>query len=320
MKKTIIFSCLALFSYAQDDYIPLSQLSNAKKIEYNFVDKKKKIETPNVQEYKSTKIEEKEYESISEIEEVEFKEDIIENISSSEKIENLKEEKKVVNKEFVKEYKNDNILQDLRNKNNSTFSKDFSITPKLTYSYLKTDIYATDRITVIDKESVLIPEITISYKNHNLKAEGFETESYFDKVLTTGSDLETVVKWYKLYYLYSYNNINFGMAYNKFNLNWININNNSSYKETEEFPSVELNMKNSNDILQIEYGLSYGKNNNISYSYEYYINIGYKLLKDNGLILNAGYKNRTIEYNFPEKKAEYKYEFEGPTISLTGTF
>ena len=77
MKKTIIFSCLALFLYAQDDYVPLSELSNAKKVEYNFVDKREKIETPRIEEYKTTKVEEKEYENISEIKEVEFKEDII---------------------------------------------------------------------------------------------------------------------------------------------------------------------------------------------------------------------------------------------------
>jgi hypothetical protein len=319
MKKTIIFSCLALFLYAQDDYVPLSKLSNAKKIEYNFVDKKEKVEKPKIGEYEPRKVEVKKYEAITPIKKVEIKENIIENDVNIEKIEEPKEEEKVINKEFVKEYKNDNILQDVK-KNSLNSSKDFSITPKLTYSYLKTDIYATDRISVVDEKSVLIPEIVLSYKNHIFKAEVLETESYFNQVILGGSDLETTVKWYKLYYLYNYNNISYGLAYNDFNLNWNAVNYNISLKDKEEFPSLELHMKNSDKNLQVEYGLSYGKNNNITYSYEYYLNLGYKILKDNDLILSAGYKNRVIEYNFPNKEVDYEYQFKGPTIGISGTF
>ena len=65
MKKIIIFSCLALFLYAQDDYVPLSKLSNAKKIEYNFVDKKEKVEKPKIGEYEPRKVEVKKYEVIT---------------------------------------------------------------------------------------------------------------------------------------------------------------------------------------------------------------------------------------------------------------
>ena len=116
MKKTIIFSCLALFLYAQDDYVPLSKLSNAKKIEYNFVDKKEKVEKPKIGEYEPRKVEVKKYEVITPIKKVEIKENIIENDVNIEKIEEPKEEEKVINKEFVKEYKNDNILQDEKKK------------------------------------------------------------------------------------------------------------------------------------------------------------------------------------------------------------
>ena len=28
----------------------------------------------------------------------------------------------------------------------------------------------------------------------------------------------------------------------------------------------------------------------------------------------------SIEYNFPERAVDYKYEFEGPMIGLSGTF
>ena len=56
MKKIIIFSCLALYLYAQDDYVPLSKLSKAKKIEYNFVDKKEKVEVDNIDELKENEV------------------------------------------------------------------------------------------------------------------------------------------------------------------------------------------------------------------------------------------------------------------------
>ena len=52
---------------------------------------------------------------------------------------------------IVKEYKKENILKDEVKYSDNSFSKDFSLTPKLTYSYLKTDISATERINAKDK-------------------------------------------------------------------------------------------------------------------------------------------------------------------------
>jgi hypothetical protein len=315
MKKTIIFSCLALFLYAQDDYVPLSELSNAKKIEYNFVDKKEKIEVPKIQEYKTTKVEEKEYESISEIEEVEFKEDIIENVSSSEKIKNIKEEKKVVNKEFVKEYKNDNILQDV--KKNNIFNEDFSITPKLSYSFLKSDVFITDRVSVVEERGVLIPELSLSYKNHTLKAETMSSDAYFEGVLIGGGDFFTDTSWNKVSYLYKYKNANIGLAYNIFELKGNFMFNELGFdffaEDKEEFPSLEVHMKNEENNIQTEYGVSYGKNNNLDYAYEYYIDLGYKIFKDN-LVVSAGYKNKTIEID------GVRFQYKGPILTLGSTF
>lgn len=321
MKKIVVIPFFALSLFASSEYIPVSELSHSKKEEYNFVSKSK-VDKQNKQvEIKdNNSVLQESNEIIEPIEEVEIKET---KVIVPEKIKEKKEviqNIKTVNKTLISDYKKENILKDEVKLSDNTFSKDFSITPKLTYAYLITDITATERINAEDKESVLIPEITVSYKNHNLKAEGFETKSYFDKVLILGSDLETTVNWYKLYYMYSFNNVNLGIAYNKFNLDWKVVDNNSTYKDREEFISLELNMKNSNDILQVEYGVSYGKNNNISYAYEYYLNLGYKLLKNDNLIISAGYRNRTIENDFIEDNKEYKAEFEGPTLSLTGTF
>jgi len=313
MKKTIIFSFMALSLYANSDYVPLSQLSEDKKNEYNFVNKKPIIESTKKDNYLG--VTKQNNEILQPVKSIEKKEEIKDVTEESEITSNVNK-----NENILKDYKKDNILKDTRVKNDNNNNKDFSITPKFTYSYVKADFFATDRVSIVDKEGVLIPEITFTYKNHNLKAEGFETKSYFNKVLNTGSDLETKIKWNKLYYLYTYNNMNLGMAYNDFNIKFDALNDNIIYKDEQKFPSLEFHMKNSNDILQAEYGFSYGKNNDISYSSEYYLNVGYKLLKDNDLILSVGYKNRTIEYDFPEKDVEYKYEFEGPTISLGGSF
>lgn len=323
MKKVVIISLLAQILWGSDDYLPVSKLTDEKKYEYGFLNKENQKEIVKAK----NNINDDGYEPIKEIK-VDLQEEI--KVEKTELPKRVVEEKKLeikekdykketVNKEFVADYKKENILKDSKVKNESSFASDFSVTPKFNYAYLKSDFYATDRVSVVDEKAVLVPELSISYKNHTLKAEGFETKSYFNKVLVGGSDLETVAKWYKLYYLHSFNNLNYGVAYNKFNLDFFAVNNNNRYEDTEEFPSLELHMKNSNDILQAEYGFSYGKNNNLAYSYEYYITLGYKILRDD-LVLSAGYKNKTIEYNFPERAVDYKYEFEGPMIGLSGTF
>jgi hypothetical protein len=315
MKKTIIFSCLALFLYAQDDYVPLSKLSNAKKIEYNFVDKKEKVEKPKIGEYEPRKIQEKEYEAITPIKKVEIKENIIENDVNIEKIEEPKEEEKVINKEFVKEYKNDNILQNVK-KNSLNSSKDFEIAPKLSYSFLKTDIYITDKVSIVEEKGIVIPEISFSYKEHTLKAETMSVKSYFEGVIIGGEDLAMKNSWHKLSYLYKYQNANIGLAYNSYEMKGDFIFDNVYYyaNDKQRFPSLELHLKNEEDRIQAEYGLSYGKNSDIDYAYEYYVNLGYKIFKNNDLVINAGYKNKTIEIE------EARYQHKGPIISLGGTF
>ena len=303
MKKTIIFSCLAIFLYAQDDYVPLSELSNAKKLEYNFVDKKKKIETPKIEEYKTTKIEESEYETVTSLKEEEIKEQIIENDENIEKVEQLKEEKKIVNKEFVEDYKNDNILQDVK-KNKETNKKDFSITPKLSYFYVNTELTDSNNSIISDKTSEVLPEISLLFRDHTIKAELLKSSAE-DK----DTNLKLDTSWYKISYLYEYSNVNIGLAYNQLKFKEY-----TNGTDKEVFPSIEFHLENQDDRLIAQYGISLGSNNNIDYAYEYYLNLGYKLIKNDGLILSAGYKNKTIEDDTTT------IEYKGPTISISGNF
>lgn len=286
MKKIIIVSSLVLSLFANDDYVPLSNLSNQQKEEYNFVNKNSVV---------------------------------IDEIKQDNKvIDEKKELIKPINKEFVKEYKKDNILKDERKISQNSFSEDFSITPKLTYSFLKTDISGTDTISAVDEKSTVLPEIALKYKNHIVKVDFMNTKAYFNNVLLVGSDLETTTKWNKLFYFYNINNLNFGLAYNKYDLDWKVVQYGIVLSNTEEFPSLELHMKNVDDRLQAEYGLSYGKNDNIDYVYEYYVNLGYKLLKNDSLILSVGYKDKTLD--FDDEANGYKFQYKGPTLTLGGTF
>lgn len=313
MKKIFILSCLSLFMFANEDYVPLSNFSDDKKFEYNFINNTV-IDAQNIKT--DSTIQDEGYSSIKTISEMEEKE-----ITLVDEVKPIKEVK-TNNEEVLKDIKKENILKDIKKENKvvNTQDKDFSISPKLTFTYLTTDISGTDTISAVDEKSVLVPEIAFKYKNHILKADFMESKSYFNKVLLIGSDLKTDTKWYKINYLYAYKNADFGLAYNKYSLDWQAVDYGINLKtEKEEFPSLEVNFTNKENQLQAQYGLSYGKNNNIQNSYEYYLNLGYEIIKNDALIVSAGYKNKTIEFE-NEIKNGYRFEYKGPTLSLGGTF
>lgn len=301
MKKIVTLSYLAISLFADGDYIPLSKLSDDKKIEYNFMDAKK---NPKEKIKK-----EEEFHPVKSIENSEIKKEIVQ-----EKTEKIQENNTPVNKDFVKEYKKDNILQDEKKYSQNSFSKDFSITPKITDTFLTSDIHETEKVHPEDKENVFVPEISIRYKEHTIKAEILDSESRYSNVLVVGSDLVTKVKWFKLYYLYNYENINLGLAYNNYKADFIVVDYNVNYKTYEEFPTLEFSGKNEENQFEVNYGASYGQNNYIDYVYEYYVNLGYKIFRNDIFNINAGYRNRTIDYN------DRKYQYSGPTLSFSSTF
>ena len=301
MKKIVTLFYLAISLFADGDYIPLSKLSDEKKIEYNFMDAKK---SP-----KEIIKKEEEFQPVKQIENNEIKKEIVQ-----EKIEKNQENNTAINKDFIKEYKKDNILQDEKKYSQNTFSKDFSIMGKITDTFLTSDIHETEKVHPEDKENVLVPEISVKYKEHTIKAEILNSESRYSNVLVVGSDLVTKVKWFKLYYLYNYENINLGLAYNNYKADFIVVDYDANYKTHEEFPTLEFNGKNEENKFEVNYGASYGQNDYIDYAYEYYVNLGYKIFRNDIFNINAGYRNRTIDYN------DRKYQYAGPTLSLSSTF
>lgn len=306
MKKIFILACLSLVMFANDDYVPLSSFSDNQKADYNFINNS----IIDAQELK-TDLTDDGYESVKQS---------TEPVVKSNKIVVEEDVKEVIKKEeIVKEYKKDNILQDTKIYKEEKVAKktqnsDFSVSPKIDFMYAQTDIGGTSGDMYSDKRVAVIPEISVSYKQHILKIESFNTKSNFIDADNFNSDLETKVKWHKLNYLYQYQNTNVGVAYNNYTADFNIINTNTKLQDKEEFPSLEVNFKNEDNKLLALYGGSLGKNNNIDYSYEYYLNLGYKILKNNDLILSAGYKNKTIEYS------DLRYKYQGPMISLGGTF
>ncbi|CAM3453978.1 hypothetical protein [Arcobacter aquimarinus] len=294
MKKIVIISSLTLTLFASDGYVPLSNLSDKQKEEYNFIDKNNVI---NLEENNS-------YEKVEKVQAFEEKKE-------------LKKEPTKTDEEFIEDYKKQNILKDEKKESSTFFSQDFSITPKLSYSYLTVDGYYPHKVRPEDRKNIIIPELLIRYKNHILKYEQIKVKTYFEKVIIGDNDFDMKTSWQKLAYLYQYNeNVNFGLAYNIYKsdsnvyYNTLTI----PYEEREKFASLEVNFKNQENNLLAEYGISYGKNHEIDYSYEYYLTLGYKLLDNDKLIFNAGYKNKTISIE------DLKFKYEGPVIGISSTF
>lgn len=303
MKKFFILSCLSLFMFANEDYVPLSSFSDNQKADYNFINNSI-IDATDLK----TDATDDGYESVKEV---------VEPMKTNKTV--IEEDNKDIIKkeEIVKEYKKDNILQDTKKETKISKQeqiKDFTVSPKIDFMYAQTDIGGTNGDMYSDKRVAVIPEISVSYKQHILKIESFNTKSNFIDANNFNSDLETKVKWHKLNYLYQYQNTKVGLAYNNYTADFNIVNTNTKLQDKEEFPSLEVNFKNEDNKLLALYGGSLGKNNNIDYSYEYYLNLGYKILKNDDLVLSAGYKNKTIEYS------DLRYKYQGPMISLGGTF
>ena len=301
MKKIVVIPFLTLSLFASGDYIPVSELSHSKKEEYNFVNKtniKKQNSQVETNNYKSVSQESDEV--IEPLEEVEIKETkpyVSENIKEKKEV---KQNTKIENKTFVKEYKKENILKDEVKYSDNSFSKDFSVTPKLSYMHVTTSV---DKLNINNKSHEIIPEFSLTYKNeHTIKADYFNVN---------GEDFDT--NWYRVAYLYKFLNANIGLAFNSTTLKGIAI---EDGKDNEKFATLELHLKNSQNQLQLEYGGFYGKNSgNIKSAYEYYLTLGYKIFNNDNLIINAGYKNRTVEDD-----DGYIIEYKGPTVGVSSTF
>ena len=113
-------------------------------------------------------------------------------------------------------------------------------------------------------------------------------------------------------YKYHYKNANIGFAVNHIAIdgNFID-----GY---ETFPSLEVDFKNSLELIDFEYGGSAGKGNDVDYSYEYFFNVNIKPFDNSDESFVIGYKNRTL--NLENGNDEYKIEFSGPFVGVNTKF
>lgn len=307
MKKIVVLPFLTLSLFASGDYIPVSELSHSKKEEYNFVNKtninkqNSQVETNN---YKSVSQESDELiEPLEEVEIKETKQYVSENIKEKKEV---KQNTKIENKTFVKEYKKENILKDEVKYSDNSFSKNFSVTPKL--SYMRLTLSAEEEI---GKTNILLPEIAFKYKNHILKTDYMGVDI---KYIYSYFDLNVETSWYRLVYLYNFYNANIGLAYNNYKVKASLLG--VSGKDTDEFVTLEIHAKNKQNHIVAEYGGFYGKNDSdIESAYEYYLNLGYEVIKNDKLVFTLGYKNRTIEFDDGSE-----IEYKGPTVGISSTF
>lgn len=278
MKIVVILSIFFTFLFSSNDYIPLSQFELNKKYEYNFIEKKEKKQL-------------------------------------NQKSSNFKINSEFSNKKVVNDYKKNYILKDTENLKLKKEENKLSFSPSLNYSYLTIEGNYPQKSTLVDYKNVLIPELILQYDNHIMKLESLNVQPYF-RGISSQSDYDTKVNWYKLSYLYQYNNLSMGLAYNDYKNQWKYTLNavENKYTLKESFPSLQLNLKNQKDNISLEYGFSYGKNSNIDYSYEYHMNFAYEMINFENIQLNAGYKSRVIDVD------NLKFEYKGPIIGLKGKF
>lgn len=302
MKKIIIVSSLTLTLFASDGYVPLSNLSNEQKQEYNFINKNSVINLEKNNTYEKV-------ENIQKEEEIQ---------TFEEEIEEVKKEPITTDKEFVKEYKKQNILKDEKKENSTFFAKDFSVTPKISYMHVTTNVDDTN----VEKTHEVVPEILFTYKNHNLKFDYIDSNvKKSDLSNINVQDFKLDTKWYRFAYLYSLYNADIGMAYNYLKLDgsYLNTLDNQSYEaKNQKFATIEAHLKNSEDNFLVEYGGFYGKNDTyVKNAYEYYLTLGYRVFNNDNLIFNAGYKNRTVDLDGDDNR---KIEYKGPVIGISSTF
>lgn len=224
--------------------------------------------------------------------------------NTNEKVQTVKEIKKTEikkpitrnNVKTVEKNIKPTLIEETKYKQNILYSA------KLTYSPLNID-HSTSTTSSSSKSNSFEPSATLNYGDHKLEGSYFKSES-------DASIASIDTTWYKLAYKYNYKNASAGIA-----ANYLVIDKASS-EEKEIFPSLEVDFKNTSDFLELQYGASLGKNSNIDYVYEYFLNVDIKPTIDSSSSVVVGYKNKTVQF----EENDEKFEFTGPYIGINSKF
>ncbi len=316
MKKAILLGLVTSSFLFANDYLPLSKISKDKKLEYNFITLDNTIIQASEINTKSS-ITSDGYETVQEA-------DIVIPQKVEEKVQ-VKVKKKIAQKVIVEpEIKQEKIKPkktELPKQSNLILKDEVKLNPEKTNVQLQRDLFFTAKITfspvtadlsgfgtsLSDKSNVFIPEARIDINDHSFTAEYFTSKNEFSGINTT--TIETQIQWFKGGYRYNIDNLSIGA-----DLNYAVLDVNSEEDYNELYPSLEIDMNHNIDNISLNYGAGFGKNNNIDYSYDYFLNVGIKPYALSEASLVAGYKNRTI------KDEDTKLEFSGPYLGVSSTF
>ncbi len=286
MKKLVLVAITPFICFAQmDDYLPLSEFSDDKKIEYNFTDKQKKQELKK--EEPTVKVITKEEKTV--VKPVsEYKEEIVQTP--------IKQEVEVI--EVRKSILNDEVKQEDVLENKSSFSIDNNIIEvKFEYSPIDIDISSSTG-SLSENSNAFSPIISVQNNKDKFSFEFFMTDKEFE------------TKVYKLNYKRIFDKFKVGVGLNRYEISA------NSLKARENYLSIQGNFtsKISNiNNLWFDVEGSVGKGDNID-ALEYKITLGYQNdeFKESSYIL--GYKGKEFESEGVD------LSYKGPFIGVKTLF
>lgn len=296
MVKILFIPLLVISLFANDEYLPLSEISKNKKIEYNFITNNK-IEN-RYNDYKSVDIMSKKK---------------FTNRKAYKKITNERKKPRVYKQKIVKRdiEKKNLILQDTKNemdyKNDFATNingKNISVIAQLTYESVSSKLDNKK----FDSSNTYLPKLYVNINEHTIIGEYFKNSNSINF-----NDIDVLI--YTLGYRYNMQinkkfKISLGLDQEYLNLD--NSNDKSDY--SEYFPNLAFDLDyNILDIFNLSYGNSIGANGgDIKYAYKYYLNIETSPnLFNNRIAFMTGYKHRTIKF-----KETNKLELFGPYVGL----
>ena len=256
MKKLVLVAITPFICFAQmDDYLPLSEFSDDKKIEYNFTEKQKKQELKK----KKTVVE-----PVSE-----YKEEIVQTP--------VKQEVEVI--EVRKSILNDEVKQEDVLENKSSFSIDNNIIEvKFEYSPIDIDI-SSSAGSLSENANAFSPIISVQNNNDKFSFEFFMTDKKFE------------TKVYKLNYKRIFDKFKIGAGLNRYEISANSLKARENYLSIQG--NYTSNISNINNLwFDVEGSL--GKGDNID-ALEYKFTLGYQNdeFKESSYIL--GYKGKEFE-------------------------
>lgn len=282
MKKLVLVAITPFICFAQmDDYLPLSEFSDDKKIEYNFVDNQEKKEIKKVEP--TVKEEKIVLEPIKE-----YKEEIVQKP--------IKKEVEVI--EVRKSILNDEVKQEDILENKNSFSIDETLVEvKFEYSPIDIDIKSSGG-SLSETANAFSPIISFQNNNDKFSFEFFMTDKKFE------------TKVYKINYKRIFDKLKVGAGINRYEISA------NALKARENYLSIQGNyISNISNIDNLWFDVEglIGTGNNID-AFEYKFTLGYQNNEFSESSYILGYKGKEF------KSDGVDLSYKGPFIGVKTIF